>query len=198
MVIRADIMNEAEVSRALKRIAHQILERNQGAENLTLLGICRGGLPLAAILAGHIHAIEGLLVPAYPLDITQFRDDRMQKSIPTEITKPVAAATTPVPASAITGKNVVLVDDVLYTGRTVRAAMDAVSAYGRASTIQLAVLIDRGHRELPIRADYVGKNVPTAKAERIDVHFAQTGNAICVRLLGPELTGDEPASRPDV
>lgn len=179
MKIRANLMNAEEMSRALKRISHQILERNQGAENIVLLGIRSRGLPLAKLLADNIQAIEGVQVPVSELDITLYRDDLSQP--PQE---PVIS-----PSSLpfdINNKNVILVDDVLYTGRTVRAALDATSKYGRAATIQLAVLIDRGHRELPIRADYVGKNVPTSKAELVAVYLQDTDGKMGVQLLGRE------------
>lgn len=150
MKVRANLMNADDMNRALKRISHQILERNQGADHIVLLGIKSRGIPLAELLADHLHTIEGVQVPVGQLDITRFRDDRSRAA---------GKDTSRIPVD-ITGKHVILVDDVLYTGRTVRAALDAVSAYGRAASIQLAVLIDRGHRELPIRADYVGKMFP--------------------------------------
>ena len=181
MKLRANLMNPDEINRALKRISHQILEKNQGAEEIVLLGIKRGGLPLAEILAANIQAIEGVTVPVGELDITCYRDDRRTENCGNSEN---AAGTSSIPFD-INGRHVILVDDVLYTGRTVRAALDAVSNYGRASSIQLAVLIDRGHRELPIRADYVGKNVPTSKSELVEVRLnagADTG----VQLLGPE------------
>ncbi len=181
MKLRANLMNHEEINRALKRISHQILERNQGAEQIVLLGIKRGGLPLAETLSSNILAIEGVTVPVGELDITCYRDDRRPEK--TESSNP-AADTSCIPFD-INGRHVILVDDVLYTGRTVRAALDAVSKYGRASSIQLAVLIDRGHRELPIRADYVGKNVPTSKSEQVEVHLEE-GSSKEVLLLGPE------------
>ena len=175
MKLRANLMNPDEINRALKRISHQILERNQGAEQIVLLGIKRGGLPLAEILSANIMAIEGVAVPVGELDITGYRDDR-RKENPTD--------TSCIPFD-INGRHVIVVDDVLSTGRTVRAALDAVSTYGRASSIQLAVLIDRGHRELPIRADYVGKNVPTSKSEFVEVHL-ESDSCTGVLLLGPD------------
>ena len=181
MKIRAHLMNSDDMNRALKRIAHQILERNQGAENVVLLGIKRGGLPLAEILSANIKSIEGVEVPVGELDITGYRDDR---SIDRKAGTQPPEDTSFIPFN-INGCHVVLVDDVLYTGRTVRAALDAVSSFGRASSIQLAVLIDRGHRELPIRADYVGKNVPTSKAEQVEVHL-EPGTDTGVQLLGPD------------
>ena len=175
MKVRANLMNPDDINRALKRISHQILERNQGAENIVLLGIKRGGIPLARILAENILSIEGIPVPAGELDITGFRDDRSESPENTSV----------IPFD-ITGRHVILVDDVLYTGRTVRAALDATSKYGRAASIQLAVLIDRGHRELPIRADYVGKNVPTAKTEFVSVCLDPSAHNAGVQLLGPD------------
>lgn len=180
MKVRAVLMNEGDVNRALKRISHQILERNQGAENIVLLGIKNGGIPLAEILASNLMDIEGVQVPVGQLDITPFRDDRSQIS---------AGRNASLIPFEIAGRHVILVDDVLYTGRTVRAALDAVSSFGRASSIQLAVLIDRGHRELPIRADYVGKNVPTSKSEIVHVCLGGpdgSGEEAGVRLLGKE------------
>lgn len=175
MKVRTNLMNSDDVIRALKRISHQILERNQGAENIVLLGIKRGGLPLARMLSENILAIEGVQIPVGELDITCYRDDLGTSD---------GEDTSKIPFD-INGRHVILVDDVLYTGRTVRAALDATSNYGRAASIQLAVLIDRGHRELPIRADYVGKNVPTAKAEFVTVYLEETEGRIGVQLLGP-------------
>ncbi|MBR4862336.1 MAG: bifunctional pyr operon transcriptional regulator/uracil phosphoribosyltransferase PyrR [Firmicutes bacterium] len=182
MKLRANLMNPDEINRALKRISHQILERNQGAEQIVLVGIKRGGLPLAEILSANIMAIEGVAVPVGELDITRYRDDRRKET--SESYEPEEADTSCIPFD-INGRHVILVDDVLSTGRTVRAALDAVSTYGRASTIQLAVLIDRGHRELPVRADYVGKNVPTSKSEFVEVHL-ESESCTGVLLLGPE------------
>ncbi|MGO0121864.1 bifunctional pyr operon transcriptional regulator/uracil phosphoribosyltransferase PyrR [Desulfothermobacter acidiphilus] len=164
MVLRdkAQILDAEGMRRILTRMAHEILERNKGVENLALVGIRRRGVPLARRLASLIREIEGQSVPVGALDITLYRDDLTQLSYQpivyrTEIDFPV------------TGKRIILVDDVLYTGRTVRAALDALMDLGRPSSIQLAVLIDRGHRELPIRADYVGKNVPTSRKEVVAV-----------------------------
>lgn len=175
MELRANLMTEADMQRALKRMSHEIAEHNHGCENVVLLGIRRRGVPLAEALAENIGIIEGASVPVGELDITYYRDDI------------VSSADMPVIHGAgidfeIAGKDVVLVDDVLYTGRTVRAALDAVSKIGRASSIQLAVLIDRGHRELPIRADYVGKNVPTSKNEVVSVKVKAYDGITCVNL----------------
>ena len=166
MELKATLMTSEEMTRALKRISHQILENNQGADNIVFLGIRRRGVPLAKVLAGNIRTIEGRGVPVGDLDITLYRDDL------SEICPDPVISGSDIPFD-INGKDVILVDDVLYTGRTARAALDAASKYGRAATIQLAVLIDRGHRELPIRADYVGKNVPTSKSETVAVHVME-------------------------
>jgi pyrimidine operon attenuation protein/uracil phosphoribosyltransferase len=162
---KARIMDGAAMLRAVHRISHEIIERNKGAENVVLIGIQRRGVPLARLLADHISQFEGTKMQVGTLDITFYRDDL---SLLAE--HPVINGTD-IPFN-ITEKDVVLVDDVLFTGRTTRAAMDAIMEVGRARTVQLAVLIDRGHRELPIRADYVGKNVPTSRSEFIAVRIA--------------------------
>lgn len=159
---KAKIMDEEKIRRTLIRIAHEIVERNKGVNNLVLVGIRRRGVPLAERIAQAIERIEGVAVPVGVLDITLYRDDLTTIS-PYPVVHP-----TRLPFD-IHGKYVVLVDDVLYTGRTVRAALDALMDFGRPQAIQLAVLIDRGHRELPIRADYVGKNVPTSRKEQVVV-----------------------------
>jgi pyrimidine operon attenuation protein/uracil phosphoribosyltransferase len=159
---KAQIMDSEEVERGLIRIAHQILERNRGARDVVLVGIRRRGAPLARRVAGIMEQIEGTEVPVGILDITLYRDDLQL------VARQPVVGKTELPAS-VEGKVVVLVDDVLFTGRTVRAAMDEIMDFGRPRAIQLAVLIDRGHRELPIRADYVGKNVPTSAREVISV-----------------------------
>jgi len=160
---KARIMDEEAVRRALIRIAHEIVERNKGTEGLAIVGIRRRGVVIAKRLAEHIKEIEGISVPVGILDITLYRDD-----LTTRADQPLVQKTEI--SFSITGKRVILVDDVLYTGRTVRAAMDALIDLGRPQMIQLAVLLDRGHRELPIRADYVGKNVPTSRREQVTVH----------------------------
>ena len=162
MKFKAQLMSKEEMDRALKRMAHQIIEKNDGAEGLVFLGVRRRGVPLAMKLAENIRMIEGTEPPVGELDITLYRDDL------SEITQSAVINESKVDFP-IEKKIVVLVDDVIYTGRTARAALDACSQLGRAARIQLAVLIDRGHRELPIRADYVGKNVPTSKDEIISV-----------------------------
>jgi len=158
------IMDEEGLQRAIMRIAHEILENNAGTQNLALIGIHRRGVPLAERIRDKIAAIEGVQVPLGALDITLYRDDL---TIISENALPVVHRTAvPFP---IEGKVIVLVDDVLYTGRTIRAALDALIDLGRPRKIQLAVLVDRGHRELPIRADYVGKNLPTSRQEIVSV-----------------------------
>ncbi|MBM7867575.1 bifunctional pyr operon transcriptional regulator/uracil phosphoribosyltransferase PyrR [Heliobacterium gestii] len=163
---KALLMDDDAIRRAITRIAHEILEKNEGIENLALVGIRRRGVPLAKRLQEKIQEIEGSTVPFGALDITLYRDDLTTLDVQPVIHK------TEVPFS-LNGKKVVLVDDVLYTGRTVRAALDALIDIGRPQVIQLAVLIDRGHKELPIRADYVGKNVPTSKREVISVRVME-------------------------
>ena len=179
MELKALIMNEEAMRRAIKRMAHEILERNEGADGVVLLGIRRRGVPLAKELAAKILEIEGTTVPVGELDITLYRDDLTEMGRFAQVNE----SDVPFP---IKGKTVVLVDDVIYTGRTVRAALDAVSALGRAAGIQLAVLIDRGHRELPIRPDYVGKNVPTSKSEIISVNVEDVDGQTCVNLFAKD------------
>ena len=160
-------MDPRDISRALTRIAHEILERNKGADDLVLLGIPSRGVPLARRIAERIASVEGFEVPVGSLDVTMYRDDLRMKParalLPTEI-----------PPGGIDGKTVVLVDDVLFSGRTIRAALDALNDLGRPRAVRLAVLVDRGHRELPIRADFVGKNLPTSLAERVHVLLEET------------------------
>ena len=163
---KAVLMDGEAIRRSLVRISHEIVEKNKGVENIVLVGIRTRGVPIAERLADAIEKIEGTRPPVGVLDITLYRDD-----LSTLAYQPVVR-TTELPVD-ISGKIVVLVDDVLYTGRTIRAALDAVIDMGRPTTIQLAVLIDRGHRELPIRADFVGKNVPTSKEELIEVHVPE-------------------------
>jgi pyrimidine operon attenuation protein/uracil phosphoribosyltransferase len=158
------IMTADEVRRAIARIAHEIGERNSGVTEVVLVGIYRRGIPLAKRIAAAIQTIEGNTVPVGALDITLYRDDLEIRGPSTHIQH------TSIPGD-ITGKIVVLVDDVLFTGRTIRAALDALTDLGRPERIQLAVLVDRGHRELPIRADFVGKNVPTASSEDVAVRL---------------------------
>jgi len=168
------VLTAADISRALTRIAHEIVERNKGAHDLVLLGIPTRGVPLAARLAERLVAIEGASADGAldpqaivgELDVTMYRDDLHRHP-----TRTIGA--TRLPASGVDGKVVVLVDDVLYSGRTIRAALDAISDLGRPRAVQLAALVDRGHRELPIRPDFVGKNLPTSTSERVSVRLAE-------------------------
>ena len=160
---KATVMDEAALNRAVRRISHEIIERNKGVEGLVLVGIQRRGLPLAQMIRQNVAAIEGVTLPLESLNIRFYRDDLTR----IDETPQVGDAIT----TDVTGKTVILVDDVLFTGRTARAAIEAVFAAGRPAQIQLAVLIDRGHRELPIRPDFVGKNVPTSRTELIEVRL---------------------------
>ena len=159
MAVKAQLMDESAMRRALMRIAHEITEKNSGTADLMLVGILRRGADLAQIIADNIEKIEGVRVPCTCIDIHDFRDDLTH----------IADVAVDNPRIDVTEKKVVLVDDVLYTGRSVRAAIEAIFSMGRPSAIQLAILVDRGHRELPIRADFVGKNVPTSHTEKIEV-----------------------------
>ncbi len=182
MSVRAghSIMSGGDIRRSLARIAHEILERNHGPQGLLLLGIHTRGVPIARRLAATIGELEGTTIPCGEIDVSLSRDDVRQR--PTRTVRPTRIPTD------VTGANVVLVDDVLYTGRTIRAAMDVVFGYGRPRTIQLAVLVDRGHRELPIRADYVGKNVPTARSEEVRVRLTEVDAAddVTIRQVGDD------------
>lgn len=160
------VLQDADISRALTRIAHEILESNKGADGLVLLGIPTRGVPLARRLAAVIGQISGAEIPAGSLDVTLYRDDLDRN--PTRAPGP-----TDIPAGGIDGRTVVLVDDVLYSGRSIRAALDALQAVGRPAVVRLAILVDRGHRELPIRPDFVGKNIPSAREERVNVRLAE-------------------------
>lgn len=164
MKTKAFIMDEKSVKRALTRISHEIIERNKGIENLVIVGIKSRGVPMAKRIVSIIKDIEGEAVPYYSLDISMYRDD-VNNVDSININKELEMD--------VKDKVVILVDDVLFTGRTVRAAMDAIIDQGRPKKIELAVLIDRGHRELPIRADFVGKNVPTSRNERVTVHIEE-------------------------
>jgi pyrimidine operon attenuation protein / uracil phosphoribosyltransferase len=166
MQAKAIIMDEQTMSRVITRISHEIIEKNRGIEDIALVGIRSRGVPLAKMLASRIEEIEGIRPAIGTLDITLYRDDLSEKSQAAVVEKSDIDFD-------VTQKTIILVDDVLYTGRTVRAALDAIMDHGRPKKIQLAVLIDRGHRELPIRADYVGKNVPTSKNEMIKVAVAE-------------------------
>src|SRR5688572_30529860 len=170
-------MDARDVSRALTRIAHEILERNKGASDLLLLGIPTRGVPLARRIAAKIAAVEGVDIPVGSVDVTMYRDAlRMRPArtlMPTEI-----------PTEGIDGKVVVLVYDVLFSERTIRAALDAMNDLGRPRAVRLAVLVDRGHRELPIRADFVGKNLPTSLVEKVSVHLAEFDDEDAVVISG--------------
>jgi pyrimidine operon attenuation protein/uracil phosphoribosyltransferase len=170
------VLEPDEIRRALTRIAHEILERTNGADEVVLLGIPTRGVPLARRLAERLEQVEGRPLPAGSLDITMYRDDLRLRPAR-------ALGHTEVPAEGIDNKIVVLVDDVLYSGRTVRAALDALGDLGRPRAVQLAVLVDRGHRELPIRADYVGKNLPTSQREMVRVLLTEIDGQDAV-LLG--------------
>ncbi len=162
------VMDADRVGRSLMRIAHEILERHRGTDNLALIGIRARGVPLAERLAANLKTAGGLDVPTGSLDITLYRDDLMRHQVGPQ---PILRRTE-IPFS-IDGKMILLVDDVLYTGRTIRAALDALIDFGRPSAIQLVVLVDRGHRELPIRADYVGRNVPTSRQQSVQVRLQE-------------------------
>lgn len=176
------ILGPAEIARSLVRIAHEVLERNSGAQDVVVLGIPSGGVPLAQRLAKALSfadleerglaldSSEALEIPVGTLDITMYRDDLGRT--PIRVPRP-----THIPDGGIEGKVVVLVDDVLYSGRTIRAALDAIGAIGRPRAVQLATLVDRGHRELPIRADFVGKNLPTSSDENVSVNLTELGAA---------------------
>ena len=181
------IMDEQDIDRALARIAHEIIEANRGAENLAMVGIVTRGDILAQRISTLIDQIEGVHIPVGTLDISFYRDDVGSRLAPVLSTK--------IPFD-VTGLTIVLVDDVLYTGRTIRAAMDAVMLdFGRPAAIQLAVLVDRGHRELPIRADYVGKNLPSSKSEQVHLFLAEVDgrNAVEISQLA---TGERVSSAP--
>jgi pyrimidine operon attenuation protein/uracil phosphoribosyltransferase len=177
MAEKASILDEQSINRALTRIAHEIIERNKGIEECILVGIKTRGAFLAKRLAERIESIEGKAIKTGELDITLYRDDLSLKNDSEEALVQQVDIT-----HDVTDKKVILVDDVLYTGRTVRAAMDAVMDLGRPAQIQLAVLVDRGHRELPIRADYVGKNIPTSSSERIVVKVTETDGIDAVTI----------------
>jgi pyrimidine operon attenuation protein/uracil phosphoribosyltransferase len=173
---KSQLLDAADIERALTRIAHEIIERNKGPENLALVGIHTRGVPMAAYLAARIGSFTDITPPVGKLDITLYRDDLTEIAL-----QPVVKKTEV--SFDIHGMRIVLIDDVLYTGRTARAALDALIDMGRPAVIQYAVLIDRGHRELPIRADYVGKNVPTSKQEVIKVKLMSIDGAEGVELM---------------
>jgi pyrimidine operon attenuation protein/uracil phosphoribosyltransferase len=175
--IARPVLEASDLTRALTRIAHEIVERNHGAQDVVVLGIPTRGVALAKRIAAQISAIEDREVPVGALDTTMYRDDLRLRGVR-------ALELTQIPVEGVDGKTVVLVDDVLFSGRTIRAALDALSDLGRPRAVQLAVLIDRGHRELPIRADYVGKNLPTSLTETVHVQLAEHDGRDAV-LLGP-------------
>lgn len=175
MEFKTTILDELALSRTIKRLSHEIIEHNSGVDNIVLVGIKTRGVPFARILQEHLKKLEGKEVPVESVDITLYRDDL------TEITKDPKLNKDDIKLD-LNGKIVILCDDVLYTGRTCRAAIDAVLKHGRPKSIQFAVIVDRGHRELPIRADYVGKNVPTSHNEIIAVKFKEIDNLDCVEL----------------
>lgn len=178
------VLDARDIARALTRISHELLERNRGASDLVLLGLHTRGVPLARRIAERISDVEGIDVAVGELDVTMYRDDlRSQPTRPTHRTE--------IPGAGIDGKVVVLVDDVLFSGRTIRAALDALRDLGRPNYIQLAVLVDRGHRQLPIRADYVGKNIPTARAEDVTVLLSEIDGQDAVTLTREESEGDK-------
>jgi pyrimidine operon attenuation protein / uracil phosphoribosyltransferase len=182
------LFDAADVTRVVDRIAHQILEKTGGARDTAILGIPTRGAPLAARLATRIRAFEGVDVPVGSLDITLYRDDLRLRGVR-------ALAETQEPPGGVDGRLVVLVDDVLYSGRTVRAALDALRDLGRPRAVQLAVLVDRGHRELPIRADYVGKNVPTSRDEVVQVQLAEVDGRDAVLLVPAPAAGSSEVAR---
>ncbi len=178
------ILTAPELQRVIDRIAHQILEKTGGAADTVLLGIPTRGEPLARRIADRIRAFEQIDVPVGVLDVTLYRDDLRSQA-------PRALGPTQLPPGGIDGSRVILVDDVLFRGRTARAALDALRDLGRPAVVQLAVMVDRGHRQLPIRADYVGKNIPTALAEQVRVKLVETDGVDAVTIIRP----DEPGGR---
>ncbi len=171
------VLGADDIARGLRRMAHEVVEHNKGSQDLVVLGIPSRGAPLARRVAGLIEEVEGTPVPCGTIDITLYRDDLRRK--PTRALEP-----THIPASGIDDKVVVLVDDVLFSGRTIRAALDALGDIGRPRAVRLVVLVDRGHRELPIRADHVGKNLPTSSSERVHVLIEELDGIDEVRITG--------------
>ena len=179
MKLKARLMDEAAMNRALMRISHEITEKNKGVENVVLVGVRRRGVPIAERICSNIEKIEDISVPCGNVDIRFYRDDLTHESEAPVVAKADLGV-------SVDDKDVVIVDDVLYTGRTARAAIEAVFSVGRPRTIQFAVLVDRGHRELPIRADYVGKNVPTSRTELIEVRLPEFDDDTGVYLMEQE------------
>lgn len=184
MTEKTILMDELAVGRAIKRISHEIVEHNKGVADVVLVGVVTRGVPFAEQIAECIADFEGVNVPVGKVDISFYRDD-VKRIAPSPV---VNGCDIP---CGVTDKHVVLCDDVLYTGRTARAAMEAVLTIGRPKSIQLAILVDRGHRELPIRADYVGKNVPTTHSEMINVHFVQTDGSQNVKLMQRDVVDED-------
>lgn len=178
MKLKTEIMDEKALDRAMTRIAHEIIEKNKGIEDIVLIGIHTRGVPLAHRLSKKIYNIEGVMLPVGIIDITSYRDDKTEELYSDTVLQDLNFS--------IADKRVILVDDVLYTGRSVRAALDAIIDLGRPRSIQLAVLVDRGHRELPIRADYVGKNVPTSRNEIVVVMVSEIDNKDGVSIAEEE------------
>jgi pyrimidine operon attenuation protein / uracil phosphoribosyltransferase len=181
------VLQQADIQRALTRISHEILESNRGSDDLVLLGIPTRGVMLAERIAGIIGSLEQRDIPVGALDVTMYRDDLDRH--PTRTPRP-----TRIPESGVDGRTVVLVDDVLYSGRTIRAALDAIGDLGRPRAVRLAVLVDRGHRELPIRADFVGKNLPSAAAERVNVRLTEIDGDDAVAIEGGAAVDDDTAN----
>lgn len=161
------VLDEADIARAVRRMAHEIIEKSRGIHHVLLLGIPTRGVHLAQRISSVIAEIEGRSVPCGTLDVTLYRDDLRMRQVR-------ALEPTSIPSEGIDGQTVILVDDVLYSGRTIRAALDALNDIGRPAAVRLAVMVDRGHRELPIRPDFIGKNLPTSQAETVRVHFAES------------------------
>ena len=180
------IVNSADLARIVDRIAHQVLEKTDGARDTVLLGIPTRGVPLSRRLADRIRAFEGVAVATGILDVTLYRDDLRLRGAR-------AIGPTDLPTGGIDGERVILVDDVLYSGRTIRAALDAIADLGRPRQVQLAVLVDRGHRELPVRADYVGKNIPTSQDQRVNVYVEEVDGVDEV-AIGPAPAGRRSAA----
>ena len=176
MKIKSQVLNSETVGRTIARISHEICERNDGAENLVILGVKSRGVPFAQRIATNIKSFENVVVPTGELDITLQRDDYSEE-------KKKELATESIIPCDITDKTVLVVDDVLYTGRTAKAAIETIFKYGRPKAVQLAVFVDRGHRELPIRPDYVGKNIPTSKTESIAVRFEEVDGETAVYIM---------------
>lgn len=176
MKLKSTLIDEISFGRTLTRISHEIIEKNESVDNICLVGIKTRGVPLAKRISERIHKIENKSIPVGILDITLYRDD-----IPNTSETEAIVNSSDIPFD-VSGKNIILVDDVIYTGRTVRAALDAIMSYGRPAKIQLAVFVDRGHRELPIRPDYVGKNIPTSRSEIVRVALKETDTTDSVEI----------------